>query len=94
MGFFVAFLPCPSLHSGSEDPKSSNGGQASPRLSQASGKEILVLQDASIYQGTVQDGQPHGTGTWTSIEGECYEGEWKWGKRHGKGKCSWSDGET
>ncbi len=53
-----------------------------------------MFQDASIYQGSVQDGQPHGAGTWTSIDGECYEGEWKWGKRHGKGKCSWSDGET
>ncbi len=54
----------------------------------------MVFQDGSLYQGSVQDGVPHGSGTWSSIEGEVYEGEWKWGKRHGKGKCTWVDGEV
>jgi hypothetical protein len=66
-----------------------------------------------MYQGSVQDGMPHGVGVWTSLEGETYDGgdlnrvkkkrnlfshvwhkEWKWGKRHGRGKCSWNDNES
>lgn len=38
--------------------------------------QILVYQDGSLYQGGVQDGVPHGTGTWSSLDGETYEGEW------------------
>ena len=32
------------------------------------------------------------TRTYTYLTGAMYEGEWKGGMRHGKGKMKWSDG--
>eukprot|EP01083_Nonionella_stella_P131905 401009_1 len=66
-----------SVNDGKKQMTSGDGGAAAPA------KEILVFEDGSMYQGAVQDDLPHGTGTWSSTEGECYEGEWKWGKRSG-----------
>ena len=37
---------------------------------------------------------PNGQGTWTSLEGEKYVGNWKMGKRNGNGTCNWPDGES
>merc|ERR1711862_145347 len=55
--------------------KSSGNGEQISAGMDVSGKEILVFQDGSIYQGQTQDNQPHGTGVWSSIDGEVYEGE-------------------
>ncbi len=46
------------------------------------------------FLGQLQDGLPHGQGTWTGHNGDTHEGEWANGKRHGKGVYTWSDGST
>ena len=46
------------------------------------------------YKGEMKDGKPHGTGTYTFINGGDYTGGWKNGKKHGKGTITWGDGDT
>lgn len=40
------------------------------------------------YVGTLKDGLFSGTGTMTLVSGETYQGEWQFGKRHGRGELS------
>jgi hypothetical protein len=47
------------------------------------------------YTGGLLNGKPEGTGKLTYRNGETYEGEFKNGQRHGKGKLtSWLDGDV
>ena len=39
------------------------------------------------YSGQISDGQMHGVGKLVYPNGEEYEGDWVYGKRHGRGKC-------
>ena len=51
-----------------------------------------------VYEGELnENGKPHGRGKWMSrlwTYEEDYEGEWKDGKKHGKGICKGSDGSV
>ncbi len=43
-----------------------------------------------MYVGDFHNGFRHGSGTYTYLHGtRIYEGEWKWSRRHGKGKDTW-----
>ena len=47
------------------------------------------------YRGQVEDGTPHGRGTWGGrgiASGHRYEGEWVHGELHGHGVCTLPDG--
>ena len=45
-----------------------------------------------IYEGEIENGLPHGIGTYTKTDGATYVGHFKNGLRHGKGKFSYPDG--
>jgi hypothetical protein len=38
------------------------------------------------YTGTMKDGKPEGYGVMKYVNGSIYEGDWKDGKKNGKGK--------
>ena len=44
------------------------------------------------YFGEFRDGQMHGQGTLTSLDGSKYNGEWKNNERHGYGTFTYQDG--
>ena len=59
-------------------------------ISEVLNKENLEFQkinysDGEIYEGQIQNGTFHGTGTYKWKNGKVYEGEWKEGKFHGQG---------
>ncbi|OMF11467.1 hypothetical protein BK131_21190 [Paenibacillus amylolyticus] len=54
----------------------------------------LSLSNGGIYYGEVQDGKAHGKGTATWGKYKTYTGEWKYGKRSGKGELITTDPET
>ena len=45
------------------------------------------------YEGSMRDGWPHGTGTYTGDDFR-FEGEFRNGKMHGKGTFFWANGDT
>ena len=42
------------------------------------------------YEGEIENGKPHGDGTWTMSNGATYVGEWVNGCREGLGTFTWS----
>ena len=44
-----------------------------------------------IYEGEIENGLPHGIGTYTKTDGATYVGHFKNGLRHGKGTFTWSE---
>ena len=42
------------------------------------------------YDGEIEEGKPHGDGTWTMSNGATYVGEWVNGCREGLGTFTWS----
>ena len=42
--------------------------------------------DLGTYKGGLLDGQPHGFGEQTCVDGKTYKGTWLNGKKHGSGK--------
>eukprot|EP00918_Siedleckia_nematoides_P104943 GHVU01229132.1.p1 GENE.GHVU01229132.1~~GHVU01229132.1.p1 ORF type:complete len:167 (+),score=28.56 GHVU01229132.1:24-503(+) len=57
--------------------------------------EPLRLPGVGHYRrGGVSDRQPHGLGVLRSEDGSKYEGEWRYGERHGLGVQRWKDGIT
>ena len=51
------------------------------------------IKDGSYYEGHWKNHKPHGRGVWVSSSGvEFFEGEFKFGKRNGYGRCVEFDG--
>ena len=44
-----------------------------------------------IYEGEIENGLPHGIGTYTKTDGATYVGHFKNGLRHGQGTFTWSE---
>ena len=44
------------------------------------------------YEGTIENGKPNGSGTYTSPSGNQYIGEFKDGKKHGQGTFTYTSG--
>ena len=42
------------------------------------------------YDGEIEEGKPHGNGTWTMSNGATYVGQWSNGRREGLGTFTWS----
>ena len=42
------------------------------------------------YEGEIENGKPHGNGTWTMGNGAVYVGQWVNGCREGLGTFTWS----
>jgi hypothetical protein len=43
------------------------------------------------YEGDIENGKPHGNGTWTQSDGATYVGQWVNGLREGLGTFTWSE---
>ena len=57
------------------------------------GHGTIEYGDATRYEGCLDsEGQWHGTGRWSSVNGDVYEGNFEHGERHGFGIYTWSDG--
>ena len=48
----------------------------------------------AIYTGYMVDGQLHGYGTRTKLNGDSYTGDWDHGVFHGTGTYTWADGDS
>ena len=48
--------------------------------------EELIFEDGSQYRGYTYSEMPHGPGRLIWTDNSKYEGEWKQGIRHGRGK--------
>lgn len=58
------------------------------------GAKKKVYANGSTYVGALNDkGRRHGTGNMAFKDGK-YEGGWKNGKQHGRGKYIWTSGST
>lgn len=56
-------------------------------------KGRIIYPNKTEYNGDLNDElQLHGFGTKIYSDGSSYVGEWKMGKRHGKGKFTWKNG--
>lgn len=55
---------------------------------------MVLRLPRGVYRGEVRDGEPHGSGSLTSDEGDRYEGHWRDGLRHGQGTMEWADGSS
>ena len=49
--------------------------------------------DKNEYVGDLTNDLPDGKGVMTYKDGSSYDGEWKKGKRYGKGKFIWPNGQ-
>ncbi|KAH0457107.1 hypothetical protein IEQ34_015014 [Dendrobium chrysotoxum] len=52
----------------------------------------LLLPNGDMYSGTILGNTPEGSGKYIWSDGHTYEGEWRRGMRHGKGKLTWPSG--
>ena len=52
----------------------------------------VITYSHGRYQGEVRDGERHGQGIMTGINGHRYEGEWRNDRRHGRGTYTWPNG--
>ncbi|PKU82896.1 phosphatidylinositol 4-phosphate 5-kinase 9 [Dendrobium catenatum] len=52
----------------------------------------LLLPNGDMYSGTILGYTPEGSGKYIWSDGHTYEGEWRRGMRHGKGKLTWPSG--
>lgn len=53
-----------------------------------------ISKKGGMYKGTLtQKKQREGTGKFSYLNGDVYEGEWKYDKRHGTGKIKFSNGD-
>ncbi|KAL0913587.1 hypothetical protein M5K25_017058 [Dendrobium thyrsiflorum] len=52
----------------------------------------LLLPSGDMYSGTILGNTPEGSGKYIWSDGHTYEGEWRRGMRHGKGKLTWPSG--
>ena len=52
----------------------------------------MAYADPNItFSGEWKDGEQHGQGSMTYVDGTCYTGEWKFGKRSGHGSVTGFD---
>lgn len=59
------------------------------------GEGVYTWPDGSTYVGHVAGGLRHGVGTFVAAGGSPrYEGEWKAGRRHGKGRLEYTGGDV
>ena len=61
----------------------------------ASGEGRLVWHSRfgrTVYEGEMEAGKRHGSGTLRRTDGGRYQGEWRDGKRHGQGTYRWAIG--
>ncbi|KAL9185825.1 hypothetical protein ACHAXT_003602, partial [Thalassiosira profunda] len=60
------------------------------------GRAKIEYRSGNIYEGDVVDGESgpyqHGHGQMQYANGEVYDGEWKYGSRHGRGTCKYPSG--
>ena len=49
-------------------------------------EEEVTINENQRYRGDMKEGHPHGFGKLTWANGDVYEGQFHFGKRHGKGK--------
>ncbi|MBB5175032.1 SH3 domain-containing protein [Texcoconibacillus texcoconensis] len=54
--------------------------------------EVIEFSDGTVYEGEVEQGTPHGYGSFTWANGDTYEGDVYDGLRHGYGVYEFSDG--
>eukprot|EP00936_MAST-01D_sp_MAST-1D-sp1_P000372 g372.t1 len=55
-------------------------------------KTHVHFKDGSVFHGVLKDGQPHGHGKYTGIDGTSYKGSFRYGHRHGLGKLQLAEG--
>ena len=55
-------------------------------------KTHVHFQDGSVFHGVLKDGQPHGHGKYTGVDGTSYKGSFRYGHRHGLGKLQLAEG--
>lgn len=47
---------------------------------------IIYYNDESWYKGDIENNEPNGNGTYTKPDNTYYQGQWRDGLPHGKGK--------
>ncbi len=57
------------------------------------GKGKFVLNDGSVYEGSLKENMLDGFGVYKWPDGRTYEGQWKANKMHGKGVYKWNQTE-
>lgn len=63
-----------------------NWGPSTPEILEAlEMKEGKIDYRNGIYDGQLEELQPHGKGMWQGIDGSFYEGDWVYGEFHGQG---------
>ncbi|MFT6652426.1 MAG: hypothetical protein ACJAX2_002291, partial [Celeribacter sp.] len=61
-------------------------------LAQEGGVQTRQYDEGGLYKGTFQDGQQHGTGTYSLPNGFEYTGDWVMGEIKGQGVARYPDG--
>ena len=87
--------PCQAWNNGKGDSHELISWSGACVDGKASGQGRLVWRSAygkSVYEGTMEAGRLHGTGTLRSSDGGRYQGEWYRGRRHGSGVYTWAIG--
>ena len=51
-------------------------------------------KDGRVYEGSFENDEINGYGTFTSSDGCVYRGNYKDGRKNGLGLCTWSDGRS
>lgn len=77
--------------SGDENISRAKMARMSDTAQKQRGETRISYRDG-IYEGELQDGMPHGSGTWEDEEGHRYSGEWHEGRMHGEGTFTWASG--
>lgn len=56
--------------------------------------ERIRYENGDVYEGEVQDGQPHGKGKYVYANGDVYEGDFSAGVGEGKGRYAYANGDV
>jgi len=51
-----------------------------------------IPYEGGLYEGQVENGEPHGWGKLTYLNDVVYEGDWRKGQEHGHGTITWRNG--
>ncbi|KAL7133496.1 hypothetical protein ABFS83_12G144600 [Erythranthe nasuta] len=82
-----------SVRTKSLDHSSLSNDQIKSRLSELNGTDYHIsLPSGEQYSGSLVGNSPEGSGTYTWSDGSKYEGQWRFGVRHGYGKLQWPSG--
>lgn len=61
--------------------------EGSFRHNRIAGRGVFHWSDGSVYVGHVSNAYRHGRGKFVeAATGDCYGGQWQWGRRHGRGR--------